>query len=539
MLSDDPIDRLLLSSSPTAEVERSMQIRAAAQQALFKQADKSAVQRSLHARSRTQPGESLKDGDWCFVWRDNPLLNKRGWVGPGVVIMTQPNGNSIWISMRGKLLKCSREQVRRAAEEEWLGADLIRVLSREMLENLRRPGQQRGYVDVEREGPPPASADREFDSEAARAAPEASLPREPASMEEAGGPGSGTSTPTEEDITRRRVRSEATDDVPHSIRSTRPRMESTATGSGSRAEPQREPSGPSSAEPSEHPMAFRPYLAERTASNYVCYRSEEHEYGTYLEALEVNMDPGRVAPMEETNFKSSEAWAIYDDAQCRYFLVKRKNAGLLDYKNLNQADQKKFTEARAKEMKKLFDCGAIRKLSLKESRGFYRTYGKEYVLGSKYIEKWKAQEDGSPPIAKTRHCVLGWQDPHILQVERVAPTPSTEGENAGLQVIASEKWAAYVSDVRNAFGQSKKSNRNTPLACTQPPEGVPGMLPGELLLLETECYGLVSGPAWWRVTLVEWLEALGYRRNWYDGVRHAVARVGSQGEERRRDRHQS
>ena len=53
--------------------------------------------------------------------------------------------------MRGPLLKCSGEQVRRATDSECLGAELAKVLSQELMKSRERPGQ-RGFVDVEAEG---------------------------------------------------------------------------------------------------------------------------------------------------------------------------------------------------------------------------------------------------------------------------------------------------------------------------------------------------------------------------------------------------
>ena len=57
--------------------------------------------------------------------------------------------------MRGCLLKCSGEQVRKATDAEWLGAELSRTLATESLNSRQRSGQ-RGYVDVdvEPEGQP-------------------------------------------------------------------------------------------------------------------------------------------------------------------------------------------------------------------------------------------------------------------------------------------------------------------------------------------------------------------------------------------------
>ena len=55
--------------------------------------------------------------------------------------------------MRGCLLKCSSEQVRKATDAEWLGAGLSKTLATELLKSRQRSGQ-RGYVDVETEGQP-------------------------------------------------------------------------------------------------------------------------------------------------------------------------------------------------------------------------------------------------------------------------------------------------------------------------------------------------------------------------------------------------
>ena len=55
--------------------------------------------------------------------------------------------------MRGCLLKCSSEQVRKATDAEWLGAGLSKTLATELLKSRQRSGQRR-CVDVETEGQP-------------------------------------------------------------------------------------------------------------------------------------------------------------------------------------------------------------------------------------------------------------------------------------------------------------------------------------------------------------------------------------------------
>ena len=147
LLSDDLIDRQLLTADPYNEM------RTAAQRALFNQNSARAVQAAGLARHRSQPRENINAGDTTMVWRYNNLTGRKGWTGPGIVVAVSPTRTSIWISMRGCLLKCLSAQVRKATDAEWLGAELSKTLATELLKSRQRSGQ-RGYVDVEAEGQP-------------------------------------------------------------------------------------------------------------------------------------------------------------------------------------------------------------------------------------------------------------------------------------------------------------------------------------------------------------------------------------------------
>ena len=74
-----------------------------------------------------------------------------------------------------------------------------------------------------------------------------------------------------------------------------------------------------------------------------------------------------------------------------------------------------------------------------------------------------------------------------------------------------------IADLNNALGQARKTSRKNKLA-TQLPPGVthPKVGPGQLFRVETEIYGLVSGPSWLRASLTVDLLAAGYRKNPYD-----------------------
>eukprot|EP00974_Lingulodinium_polyedra_P030816 2966620-Lingulodinium_polyedra.AAC.1 len=76
---------MMLADNPSMEMVRAMRVRAAAQQALFKQNDTRALAAAARARPRTQPQEDLRPNDVVFVWRNVPRSGRRGWVGPGLL----------------------------------------------------------------------------------------------------------------------------------------------------------------------------------------------------------------------------------------------------------------------------------------------------------------------------------------------------------------------------------------------------------------------------------------------------------------------
>mgnify|MGYP005693850643 CR=1 FL=1 len=120
LVSDDFVDRFALSEDPSTEFRRSAEIRAAAQDAYFKNADKGAVNRAARGRSRVPPRD-IQEGQIVYVWRNSQRSKIRGWVGPGLVVCKHHNQHSVWVSMRGVLVKCNRDRVRPATDEEWFG----------------------------------------------------------------------------------------------------------------------------------------------------------------------------------------------------------------------------------------------------------------------------------------------------------------------------------------------------------------------------------------------------------------------------------
>ena len=221
-------------------------------------------------------------------------------------------------------------------------------------------------------------------------------------------------------------------------------------------------------------------------------------------------------------FHIKEAMAVFSFRDRRFFMTK-KSPGQVTFKRLVGQERKHFEKARDKEIRSLLESGAISILSAEESKKFRRDHP-EYVLESRFVDRWKPTEaftalaeDFDPSsytegedcgaAPKSRWCVMA----------RSAPTPTSLAVNLSLQAIASRKWDAYVKDAKAAFTQALPTTRSQKLACSMPSDmPFPGCSEDQLILLHTEVYGLVSGPSWWRRSLLDVLLKLGYQLNPYD-----------------------
>ena len=123
---------------------------------------RSASKAQLH-RDRNYHG-----GQWVYVWqrdlrgaRDRsggPSLSR--WVGPGLVALQ--DGTTVQVSMRGRLWKCAREQIREATNHESLGAELLtHDHLRQLLTDARSPQTLTEAVDVSAEWIREEDRDRE------------------------------------------------------------------------------------------------------------------------------------------------------------------------------------------------------------------------------------------------------------------------------------------------------------------------------------------------------------------------------------------
>ena len=248
-----------------------------------------------------------------------------------------------------------------------------------------------------------------------------------------------------------------------------------------------------------------------SASNYLTVLPVETEFDSKAQAV-VHGSVDAVTERNSTTFEAIEGMAVFDSETQSFWVAPRpKDKSGVVCDELSETDKKKFDASRFKEIDNLLKLNALSVMSPEESDHFAKTTP-ENIIPTNMLDKWKLQDDGSV-VAKSRSVLVGWKDPMIYQLERAAPTPTQEGIMVTLQWLASAKVTGRIADLTNAFGQARKTARKNKLATKLPP-GVthPKVGPGQLLRVETEIYGLVSGPSWLRASLTVDLLAAGYKK---------------------------
>ena len=146
------------ADGPAAEFARAHAIRQRARELCIASNLKDRVRLSLshnmHQQKQWAPNQCV------YVWRKFPgtgggHTTRARWIGPGLVIMQQ--GNTVWVSMRARIWKCSSDQLRSASHLETLGAELTKAQGLEDILNQTK-SKQAGAVDVAAEGPPERDA---------------------------------------------------------------------------------------------------------------------------------------------------------------------------------------------------------------------------------------------------------------------------------------------------------------------------------------------------------------------------------------------
>ena len=153
---------------------------------------------------------------------------------------------------------------------------------------------------------------------------------------------------------------------------------------------------------------------------------------------------------------------------------------------IQPADWPKFQEAIRKEVPEVMK--SMRVLSIEESRRV-RQDKYDCIIPSRFHLRWKPVDEGGVIThqGKCRWIIIEFHDPDVLELERSAPTPQAATINMVTNAFACLNFEGFQGDIKSAFPQSKRIDRE--LYVSQPPDGVSGLHPEQILQLETD-YGL-------------------------------------------------
>ena len=115
--------------------------------------------------------------------------------------------------------------------------------------------------------------------------------------------------------------------------------------------------------------------------------------------------------------------------------------------------------------------------------------------------------------AKARTVILGFSDPHLLEVETASPAMSRLSRQLFLQMCSTKRWRAVKADVKSAFLQAESPQRDRHVYARPIAELAEAMklAPQDAVQIVRSCYGLCSTP-----------------REWYLDVHHTLTRLGAE-----------
>ena len=185
------------------------------------------------------------------------------------------------------------------------------------------------------------------------------------------------------------------------------------------------------------------------------------------------------------------------------------------FEKLNEEDQKRFTEAKQKEIDSFLKNEAIRICSM---QGVER----ERVMQMRWILTWKRETDKNGQVVgqkpKARLIIKGYQDPDLTSLDRDAPTLSVLFRNLLLAQTASRKFRLAVGDIKTAFLQGDDTEEARRVFADPPPDVKEnlGMKDTELFRLKKAVYGLLNAPKRWFEKLSRTLCDLGWVQHQLD-----------------------
>eukprot|EP00913_Durusdinium_trenchii_P008023 g7523.t1 len=175
----------------------------------------------------------------------------------------------------------------------------------------------------------------------------------------------------------------------------------------------------------------------------------------------------------------------------------------IPWRMIPESERQGYADALAKEWSTWLKYQAVEILSMEASLHVEENTDPARILDSRVCYRNKnAAYSWLPVKHKARIVCRGDRDPDLLTLRRDAPTMTRLGLLLILQICASSPgWFLFNSDITGAFLQGDQSlaSRKEPLYLRPPKEGLPGLQPGQLLLVVRGIFGLANSPRlFWR-----------------------------------------
>ena len=191
----------------------------------------------------------------------------------------------------------------------------------------------------------------------------------------------------------------------------------------------------------------------------------------------------------------------------------------LKWSEIPEAARPLFKEAEKVQWEDHLSYDALEAMSLEESELVRKTTDAARILPCRWAyrdKNWAARKsfaagetansDEPKWRCKSRLVIGGHRDPD-LGVEALstdAPTLSRPGFMCMMQKLADglkkeDRWEVAAGDIQCAFLTGGYLNRDEPLYLHQPSTGFPGLLPGQLVRIKKNIFGLATSPhEWWQ-----------------------------------------
>ena len=521
-----PSDLLQDSPSPIANdavltepvVEAQNRIRQAARAAVVAAQDHKALREALRARPRLR--RDFESGQWVAYWRSQKLEKGkiiRGfrWYGPALVLGKV--GQNVVIAHRRSILRCAPEQLRPATCEEQPPPEAIDAEGRELLgmRQLLDKGKfpQNQLVDLTSESFPPSPEEQAQPLPSAHPL-ECAVPAEMPAGQTAG-----------------QIWETARDEAPQACAAP-------ASSGASTQVP----------EPSSYAPVRARVRGKQRPSELELHRPAEFLQEDVSEMLQEVLPkllpqdseqvplapPDTQSPREPTASQEEASEVLFcQDTMVQWrldhprapecevllagFLQKRLQKELPATGNPEEL-QERIEEAKGSEWCTMLSKPAVKVHTGAEAERIKRECPHRFI-GSRFVITEKVEE-GDQRI-KARWCLQGHLDPDfrtkVTDGACHSPTMSQLSRALLLQILASKRWRMCLGDVKGAFLEAGAiKHKYRPLYARQPPGGIPGLNPSDVIEVTGNVYGLNDAPFWWWETFDSEARAAGFERSQFD-----------------------